>query len=141
MYVRTYVYSALNVCEYTCFICACWSQAVHNEAVIMQGNTHTGCGPLRGADSFQGKWEPAGFDLPSHTHTHTHTHTQSPAEGLNHPSPVYLLYSLFSSLSCLFLPPAFQSLTLLSSTPPRFYHSFPYLSSSFPHSLPPIVVK
>ena len=90
-------------------------------------------GPLRGADSFLGKWEPAGFDKHTHTHAHTNTHQTASCAWTQH-FPAMFIYSMhsrsllyLSSLSC---PLASHTLRLQFTFPLHSsqINSFTYLA-------------
>lgn len=102
---------------------------IHTYVNITQRPSKQGkLGPLRGADSFLGKWEPAGFDKHTHTHTYKANHVLCVDSTL--PGYVYLLYLLsLTSLSVLsFLSSASHTLWspvhIPSSLTNKFLHIF-----------------
>lgn len=91
--------------------------------IIQRPSKQDKLGPLRGADSFLGKWEPAGLDK----HTRTHAHPDKPNHVLcldsTLPGSVYLFYLLsLTSLSVLsFLSSASHTLRLRITFPLQPY--------------------
>ncbi len=124
-----------------CFMCSPGSMQRSNEAVIMCTHSYihthsrpskqSRLGPLRGADSFLGKWEPAGFDKHTHTHIHTCTHTnQTTSCAWTQHFPAMFIYSIHSR-SLFYLSPLSCPLPLTLSVSSS--HSLCTLTNKFCH--------